>query len=162
MLLMIIRFWTAHKLKDSEWWIVKMDHKRERKPVLWLLAIAFVWLGMKAAWSVWSLPTQEKNNNVSLLLIVSYILCTDCTTILLLHFICIISCVKNRFSNFVINFLRHQSDDENLIKALDGFVCCYSTFESLIERINLIFSLQVIDQLLMEILTASSSSTIVR
>lgn len=70
------------------------------------------------------------------------------TVIFIFQYTFFIASLINRFSNFVENFERSivSKVDGNLIKALDDFTCCYTTFETLIERINSIFRLQVIDQ----------------
>lgn len=99
----------------------------------------------------WLTRYHEKHEYVLILSLLSYIICTNVTSIVFLfHYTFFVAVLFNRFCNFVENFERNvdSKDDDDLIKSLDDFVFYYSTFESLIKRINSIFCLQVIDQVI--------------
>lgn len=105
---------------------------------------------MKALLS-WCERSPSERKAIQMISLCSYIISTDLTAIVLsFHFIFLIASLLNRFRNFVRNFERSvvlNNVDDNSIKALEKFDCCYSTFESLIKQINWIFCLQVIVQL---------------
>jgi hypothetical protein len=107
------------------------------------------WLLLKALLSCVTRKPEELTL-VRLISLTCYIVCTDITAAtFLLHFVFLTASSLNRISNFIENFeltLASRPLDGNSIRALDVFVLAYSTFETLIERINSIFCLQVIER----------------
>lgn len=111
--------------------------------------MAIVWLIMKVSVSFFS-RRPEEFTLVRLVSLGCYLITVNITgATFLFHFVFFAASSLNRLGNFIENFelaLASHRLDDNSIKALDVFVLSYSTFETLIERINSIFCLQVIEQ----------------
>lgn len=137
-------------LQHNDEWLIKIDHKRGRKWVIYSVTSILIWFIMKAVFG-YRTRHDEIIDYVHVLSLLSSFFCTNVITIIVsCHFTFFIAVLSDRFCNFVKNFEQNINlkDDDDLIEALDGFIFSYSTFESLIEKINAIFCLQVIDQLM--------------
>lgn len=127
-------------------WRFKINHVRDRKIIINVLVIVLIWIITNA-----SLSWMSRDTNFGEIYLVSfftYLIAADFAAITFsFHYIFFIASLLNRFSNFVKNFKQIvvSRRGEKLIKALDDFIFTYSTFECLIERMNLIFRLQVIE-----------------
>lgn len=116
--------------------------------VICSIAMILAWISVKSTLSC-TTRYHEKLDYEHVLSLLSNIITSGVTAIIVsFHYTFFIAVLLNRFCILVENFewVIDSTNDDDLIKALDGFIYYYSTFESLIERINMIFCLQVIDQ----------------
>lgn len=141
------RFLIIKQFQNNAEWLIKINHKRDHKLVICALAIMLAWFTTKPSLS-WYLRSPHERDLMNLICLACYIICTDITAIILIaHYTFLVGSSMNRFCNFAENFQRNivSQIDDNVIIALDEFVCCYEIFECLVERINSVFCLQVID-----------------
>lgn len=128
----------------------KINHRQHKKVVLCSIIMFALWMMLKLLISIAALEALRQWDLVHFIGLSIYILGTDtAAAIFIFHYVFILESFFVRFEKFHAAEMRvgENWNNGNGIKALEAYSSRFNLFASLIDIINLIFRLQVIEQL---------------